>query len=389
MRKTRLRAHGIAAYLAAAAAMLIRPDNPAPPFILTCAYLCGCTFSLGAPDAFSRAASKLMSTKKLMGALLTAIFLILLGTAALGYSLYTPGEPYFSADFLPLVLLAAAGGVMAMVTAFEELFVSQGDKMSAWITDALAFIALTAAIILPVSDTLQAQLALAGSGGALVIGGAISLGFSRKELPRPGLALFKEIPAALVRTMLAPALLVAANVFFEAEMTTTIPTLTMILALITVEMSKSTFRRSRDEASGLKTKLPMTLLTASLALCTVWFMACGAKLPFFERFDKEIWASLPHAMMNLLIGGACAMILYAPFDWNSILSALLMLGAAAVTGMQPLPTIEPMEMNLAAAAAAMIVTNLLMIPEWNALSRQARAMRIRKKAMKGVKKPSF
>ena len=389
MRKTGLRTYGIAAYLAAVAATLIRPDNPAPPFILTCAYLCGCTFSLGAPDAFSRAASKLMSTKKLMGALLTAIFLILLGTAALGYSLFTPNNPTFSADFLPLVVWAAVGGIMAMVTAFEELFVSQGDKMSAWVTDALAFIALTAAMILPVNDMLQAQLALAGSGGALVIGGAISLGFSRKELPRPNLAIFKEIPGALARTMLTPALLTAANWFFEAQMTTTIPTLTMILALIIAEMSKSTFRRSRDEAAGLKTKLPMTLLTVSLAFCAVWFMACGAKLPFFERFDAEIWQSLPHAMMNLLIGGACAMILYAPFDWNSILSALIMLGAAAVTGMQPLPMIAQMEMNLSAAAVAMIITNLLMIPEWNALSRQARAMRIRKKAMKGVKKPSF
>ena len=155
MRKSGLRIHGIAVPLACLTAMCLGAGDVG--FMLFLAYLMASILSLGAPDAFHRASAKLMSTRKVMGALLIAILMIALGCGA-AFALW---RGLF--DLTNLFWLIA-GGMMAVVRCFEELFVSQGDETSARITDTLSFIALTACLLIPMNDLVRAEVAMIASG---------------------------------------------------------------------------------------------------------------------------------------------------------------------------------------------------------------------------------
>lgn len=369
MRKTNLRLHGIAVPLACLTAMCLGAGDVGFMLILT--YLLASVLSLGAPDAFHRASAKLMSTRKVMGALLIAILMIALGCGAA----FVLWRGLF--DLTNLFWLIA-GGMMAVVRCFEELFVSQGDETSARITDALSFIALTACLLIPMNELVQAEVVLIVSAVLLVISGAIGLGFARKELLQLNWAIFREIPAALLRTLLFPAVWLVAMVF-------TI-TASLILdggalpegiyltqyapfaGLIFMEMAKSTFRRDKFESAGLKIGVAVSELLISLAI-----FAAAMFLPVYGAAA---------AMVLMLLAGVCAMILYAPFDWESIAATLVMLAGSALTcvGVTPEYCSFPYEVFIGPIVG--LILCILMLRQWGELFRARRANRIRKKAMK-------
>lgn len=363
MRKTNLRLHGIAVPLSYLTAMCLGAGDVGYMLILT--YLLASVLSLGAPDAFHRSSAKLMSTRKVMGALLIAILMIALGCGAA----FVLRRGLF--DLTNLFWLIASG-MMAVVRCFEELFVSQGDETSARITDALSYIALTTCLLIPMDDLVRAEVAMIASGGVLLISGAIGLGFARKELPQLNPAIFKEIPAALLRTLLFPVVWLVASVFADAFGAPPegiyLPNFTLPAGLIFMELAKSTFRRDKFESAGLKIGVAVSELLISLAI-----FAAAMFLPV---------NGAAAAMAIMLLAGVCAMILYAPFDWESIAATIVMLVGvvAIIIGITPAGYSFPYEILVGPAVG--IVLCGLMFNQWRELMRGHRANRIRKKAMK-------
>ena len=169
-------------------------------------YMLAQAASLGAPDAFSRCAAKQMSTKKVMGSLIVAVILALIAPAAMAIYRHCIGE-----ITIPELLIYGAVALTTVVRCFEELFASQNDTTSATMTATLTAIGLGAAMVIISGDFSISKL----GGGMMFFGsmavvavtsGSIAIAFSRHELPKPNFAILKEIPAAMGRLLLYPAM---------------------------------------------------------------------------------------------------------------------------------------------------------------------------------------
>lgn len=364
MRKSGPRLYGIAVPAAALTAHLLGSADGA--FFLTAVYLLASALSLGAIDAFQRAAAKLMSTRKVMGALLTAILLIAAGCTAFGFACL------YGRDDLNrhLATWLAAGGILAVNRCFEELFASQGDPASAKLTDLLTFIALTACLLIPMEiDALGRAVCLA-AGGTTLIGGCIALGFARKEPPQLNLSLFRELPAGFLRTVLFPAACITAALLSDHEAFEGLLPAAWYAGLLLLEIAKTPFKRGKFEASGLKTGVALTELLLNAAI-----FAAFCFLSFY-------WTDAASAMAALLLAGACALLLYGPFDWESLTAAAVSIAAAVAIhiGFTPETNSAPQEVLVGPAAG--LILCLLMLRQWSDLARRSRANRIRKRAIK-------
>lgn len=365
MRKTGPRWYGFGVPLACIAGLLF--GDIEATYTMIFAYMATLLFSLNAPDAFSRAAARLMSTKKVMGSLLLAVILSLILPVVL---FFTAAE----ADPRELIVLGPLA-LLVISRCFEELFASQNDPASAAITNVLTAAFLGGALSLVGEHTYgnpESSAELAAAGVIALISGGIALGFSKKLLPSVTFALLKQIPAALGRFLLYPVLcmvLLLLDTHFGANYALSrAMVICGLVGLILLELSKSTFRRGREESAGIKTGIALAMLCATgglFLLSMFWWTGC---LPFCHSL--------------LLAAGAAALMLYAPFDWESIAATLVMLAAAVLiaVGITPAHFSFPYEMLLGPFAAMAVCG--IMFRQWGELARGARANRIRKKAMK-------
>lgn len=314
-------------------------------------YLMMTAASLGAPDAFSRSAAKLMSTKKVMGGLITALLLVAVACVGLTFVL------------TPWLLLL--GAILTGIRCIQELFASQSDMTSAWITDSLAFIALAGGLLIPGNPLLYCCM---GTGATFVISALIAAGFSRREWPKPNAAIFKEIPAALGRTLLYPALFAGFVYLKGAKTPSTELVIGYFAGQILLEAAKSTFRRDKFEAAGLKTGVALSVLIFAAGM-----FALGC---FWYPVSLEV---ITAAVMT---AGACALLMYGPLDLATVTDALIPLAGAVLTAVGITPAQQSFPNEIFIGPAVGLILCSLMFREWAQMYRQARARRIRKKAIK-------
>lgn len=365
MRKNGPRWFGFAVPLACLVAMLIGEFEGPTFMIMMYMFLQVC--SLGAPDAFSRAAAGQMSTKKVMGSLLGAIILTLIPTIIFFFTI-CEGVPSQLIVLLPVTLLVIS-------RCFEELFASQNDPGSAAITTILTATFLGGALCLVGNHSFgdpESAAELLATGVAAAVSGGIALGFSRRVLPVPGFAILKQVPAALGRLLLYPMLCFGLLLLnsrlgsgisgWEAEVCSG------LFGLIFLELTKSTFRRSKYESAGLKTGTALTMLCATGGLL---LLGC---------FWWDV--GLPMCQALILAAGAAAMLLYAPWDWESIAATIVMLVAAAITAIGITPEWYSFPYEIFIGPIAGLALCGVMFRQWQELMRGAKANRIRKKALK-------
>lgn len=350
MHRSSLRLFGVGVPLAGITAVACGHSEAA---LAVFTYLLISVASLGAADAFRCAAGKQLSTRKVMGSLILALLLVALGTA---------GAIYALPDAMLMIL---CGGLLAAVRCTEELFASQGDLTSARVTDALSFIALSAALLIPGDTPLYCCIA---AGGTLIVGGTIAAGFSRRELPQLNGAIFREIPFALLRTVLYPALFLDAVWMLKLDASDPAILCGFFAGLMLIELAKTAARRGKEESAGLKIGVSVGILLISLAVFALGCYWYGADLPM--------------GVAALLLAAACALVMYAPVDWETIAAIVVMIAAVALTviGISPDSGSFPLEIFIGPAAG--IVLCLLMVRQWAQLFRQSRANRIRKRALK-------
>lgn len=354
MRKTQPKLYGFGVPMAMIAASLCGLQDLA--FWIGAFQLLIAGASLAAPEAFSRSAAKLISTKKVMGGLLTALFMVILACGALIF--VDTKIQYFTPSLLIL------GAVLTAIRCVEELFASQSDMTSAALTDILTFIALTAGVLIPGDAMLNCVI---GAGGVLAVSGLIAAGFSRREWPRPNAAIFREIPAAMLRTLLFPALFAGLTWLFGGGGFSTALIIGYFAGLILLEACKTTFRRGKFESAGLKTGVALTVLLFALAMTALgcfWYPV-----------------SLEHITAVVMLSAACALLMYGPLDWESLIAAAICLAGAVLTAVGITPAQQSFPNEVFIGPAVGLILCALMFREWAQLHRQARARRIRRKAM--------
>lgn len=363
MRKTGPRWFGFGVPLACIAGVLF--GNFESTCMMICMYMLMQLGSLAAPDAFSRAAARQMSTKKVMGSLLIAVMLPLIPAAIL---FFTVGE----ADPMELIVIVCPM-LLVISRCFEELFASQNDAASAAITTALTAIFLGGALSLVGDHSYgdpESAAELAAAGVATLVSGSIALGFSRREWPRPNFAVVREIPAALARLLLYPVLcsgvMLLCAEFGTYQPFSRAPVCAALFGLIFLELTKSTFRRDQYESAGLKTSVALTMLCANVGLLVIGMFWWTSSLPLCQAM--------------ILDAGAAAMLLYAPWDWESVGATCIMFAGALaiVPGMTPSAYSFPSEILIGPLVGAALCC--MMFRQWGELFRGARANRIRRRA---------
>lgn len=365
MRKTGPRWFGFAVPLACLSAMLMGQIDG--PIMMIALYMFLTACSLNAPDAFSRAAAGQMSTKKVMGSLIAALILTIIPTLVI---FFTIGE----ADPMQLIVIVPVA-LLVISRCFEELFASQNDSGSAAITTVLTATFLGGALCLVGDHSFgdpESSAELLATGVAAAVSGSIALGFSRKVLPIPGFAILKHAPAALARLLLYPALcigLLALNARFGlGGDITRAPICCGLIGLIFLELTKTTFRRGKYESTGLKTGAALTMLCATCGLIGL--------SPLFNTPSTALCQAI------ILAAGAAAMLLYAPFDWESITATLVMLAASALSVITFTPEYCSFPYEILVGPIAGLILCGVMFRQWQDLARRSKANQIRKKAMK-------
>jgi len=364
--KSTFRVAGCLIWLALLIAVVVRGDGlfavlpmlTAEMFVLT----------LGMPEALRRGQAKSASRTKVIGMTITAVLLTSILTAAAATAIlknYIPGGLFMlpagnaydhAAMLLPSVGLLT-GGLIAGIRCMEEYFHADGDGLSAGMMDVLAAVAVCTVAML---DGVDGVLLVPVLAGILLLGVIVALITGRKHV-RTGEklrlelgALLKEVPAALLRTALYPAI-AAAMLVFSGE---TRPVMAAA-GLLIVELGRSTFRRDEREATGHVLIITHLVLTA--AVCAAVCRYLGIEV-------------LSGAL--LYAAAAVLMLLYAPLKVRMLLSGILLLAAAAASLI-----LEGMIAGVVVAACA-LVSALLTIPEWRELARIHKVNKIRKKAMK-------
>lgn len=367
MRKTGLRWFGFGVPLACVAGMIFGDFESTSLMIL--GYMIFQLGALAAPDAFSRAAASQVSSKKVMGSLLLAVALSLVPAVVMFFTVC-------HAELRQLIVLGPIA-LTVILRCLEEYFFTQCDATSAAITTALTAILLGSALSLVGSHSFgdpESAAELGATGLSALISGGVALAFSRREQPGFSCALLKQIPAAMMRLLTYPALclgLLRLNAVGQKLPVGRVAVLAGLAGLILLELTKTTFRRDKAESAGLKVGIAVAMLLV------------GVGVALWSLFDWS--SSILMAEALVLVAGAAVLLLYAPWDWESVAAKVVLLAAAAaiVIGITPQGNSFPLEIFIAPAAGLALC--LMMLRQWAELARLARVKRIRKRAFKNSK----
>lgn len=340
--KQRLRPGMIA--VPAAALICALANREGASLALAAAALCGIVLSLGAGGALRRASGKLTSRQRFLGAGICALCMAAFGAIAgqaLAWPLFDILSSLANADGQPLAaawakLLGAAeeGGQMVLDIAVLRAWLGAGAGFAAgqcvWAMlegrgsaklahafDAVTFAALTCALLADGS----AESALACGTGALLVGliaiFAIELR-SKGEHPRPSAAPLREIPAALARQLLYPALaalLIALQTGFLEKPMGHALLIALLAGWTAVEFLRPAYRMERESSLTLRIAATYSALIVSI-ITLLWNILNPAP----RAADGIACAAC--------LAAGCLLALSAVWEWRTVFAEVLLLAAA-------------------------------------------------------------
>lgn len=340
--KQRLRPGMIA--VPAAALICALANRGGASLALAAAALCGIVLSLGAGGALRRASGKLTSRQRFLGAGICALCMAAFGAIA-GQALAWPlfdilsslananGQP-LAAAWAKLLGVAEEGGQMAPDIAVLRAWLGAGAGLAAgqcvWAMlegrgsaklahafDAVTFAALTCALLADGS----AESALACATGALLVGliaiFAIELR-SKGEHPRPSAAPLREIPAALARQLLYPALaalLIALQTGFLEKPMGHALLIALLAGWTAVEFLRPAYRMERESSLTLRIAATYSALIVSI-ITLLW----NILNPVSHITDGIACAAC--------LAAGCLLALSAVWEWRTVFAEVLLLAAA-------------------------------------------------------------
>lgn len=343
--KQRLRPGMIA--VPAAALICALANREGASLALAAAALCGIVLSLGAGGALRRASGKLTSRQRFLGAGICALCMAAFGAIA-GQALAWPlfnglsgianvenanGQP-LAAAWVKLLGAAEEGGQTAPDIAVLRAWLGAGAGFAAgqcvWAMlegrgsaklahafDAVTLAALTCALLADGS----AKSALACGTSALFVGliaiFAIELR-SKGERPRRSAAPLREIPAALARQLLYPALaalLIALQTGFLEKPMGHALLIALLAGWTAVEFLRPAYRMERE--SCLTLRIAATYSTLIVSIITLLWNILN---PASRAADGIACAAC--------LAAGCLLALSAGWEWRTVFAEVLLLAAA-------------------------------------------------------------
>ena len=340
--KQRLRPGMIA--VPAAALICALANREGASLALAAAALCGIVLSLGAGGALRRASGKLTSRQRFLGAGICALCMAAFGAIA-GQALAWPlfdilsslananGHPRAAAwakllgaaeeggqtapDIAVLRAWLGAGAGLAAGQCVWAMLEGRGSAKLAHAFDAVTFVALTCALLADGS----AESALACATGALLVGliaiFAIELR-SKGERPRPSAAPLREIPAALARQLLYPALaalLIALQTEFLEKPMGHALLIALLAGWTAVEFLRPAYRMERESSLTLRIAATYSALIVSI-ITLLW----NILNPASRAADGIACAAC--------LAAGCLLALSAGWEWRTVFAEVLLLAAA-------------------------------------------------------------
>ncbi|MGI6239890.1 MAG: hypothetical protein ACOYI5_09740 [Christensenellales bacterium] len=305
-------------------------------------------FSLCAGAALYAASGAVVSEARLRGNFILAAALGFIGAiAATAFFYYIPLPIRHLGAVDPFT--ARAGGCVMLAALFADRLYTMPDRLSAPMCDAITATLVAAGLVASRGDS---RILFFFSLAAMLACAVAAIGIGGAARARPGFAMFREIPRAMLRTWLAPALL-------------------MLLFALTGEVAcfagwailawaDAPARRNREESGAV-----VMLTTACAALAA----AAAALFP-----DHALRALLP-----MLFACGAAALAYATLDARAQL-ALLVYCAASVTAHNGGSFVDQLAPYLAPALA--LIALLLLIPDAASALRLYRARRKARKRRK-------
>ena len=344
----------------AAALICALANREGASLALAAAALCGIVLSLGAGGALRRASGKLTSRQRFLGAGICALCMAAFGAIA-GQALAWPlfndlsglanvgnanGHPRAAAwvkllgaaeeggqtapDIAVLRAWLGAGAGFAAGQCVWAMLEGRGSAKLAHAFDAVTFAALTCALLADGS----AESALACATGALLVGLIAILAIelrSKGGRPRPSAAPLREIPAALARQLLYPALaalLIALQTGFLEKPMGHALLIALLAGWTAVEFLRPAYRMERESSLTLRIAATYSALIVSI-ITLLWNILNPA-----SRAANGI------ACAACLAAG-CLLALSAGWEWRTVFAEVLLLavafGTSAAVGFDLVP----------------------------------------------------
>lgn len=362
--------------------------------------------SLGAPEAFRKCVGRLTARRQVrangwMAALLTAVGAGVLWLAAPwltgNLQLFEHVFPIYDWTLAELRWWIVTAAGLALTRCMTVAFDAAEDGLSAALAELLSGLAAGGSLVM-FRNTASAPMACGtASLGLAGVVGAVGWLLRRRDgdgrAPARALCLFRDVPAALLRVMLYPAVFgagfclagrAAGNVVTASLMSRGM-SVPLLMGMLATELMRSAYRRDARESAPLAAAVTLAALAMAAGLAGYCWLLPETATPIDLRVVDR-WVALK-LMMELLLAAACGLGLYAARSWRTAamvaltaLAALLPVGGLVAAGVSTrtvrLAALAAAGLSAAAAACAE--------PDWRALHRQWRAARIRKRARRGL-----
>lgn len=314
--------------------------------------------SLCAPDALRRSAASAMSDAKIGRLYFTSLMMLALLLPVGFFWLHLE-------EFAASMLLS--GVVLTAVRCGQEVMEARNDFLSSTLIDILTAIGLSAALLMAGARPEPAN-------GCLIVSlllEVLSLIFTLPTLFkgfRPSWTYFKELPLAFLRNLIWPICAGAIGYCIANGTYAELPrglTLGFVAGCLTMELTRTTFRRTPSEDSSFKIGVSLTVFAISIANFAL-------NAPKFENIALMMLAAL-----------GCGLYAYGSLHWTSLLPGLLLIALPNLWIMRERIGYElPEKFFLDGALALSIAILILTGNEFGLLWRKNRAKRLRRRAQK-------
>lgn len=403
MKKTLFKPIGFGAAAGALTAGLLGQRHEAARLVFVMALLN--LVSLGAPEALRRCTGRLTVRRQVRANAWIAAAMSLIGAAILyalapwltnHFDCIEQIFPVYSWTVCELRCWIAAALSLSLVRILTACFSAADDAASAFLTEALAFAAVSGSLLMFRETSLGATACAAACALLLAVTALIGLIF-RKMDARPAqpaplrpFALVRDVPSALARTLVYPALVAA------LYMLRSLPKQTALLSVLPsalvpdgmsvpllfgnamLECVRTDYRRDAAESAPFRAWTTLFSLLMVAILTAYAFLLPNSAAVVDTRLSNRLASA---RMMQLTLASAASMLLiYARLSPRTIVQILLILAACATPIV--IPELSSANLRLAHAASAILTlaAALFALPDWIERRRRRKFQKIRARA---------
>lgn len=403
MKKTLFKPIGFGAAAGALAAGLLGQRHEAARLVFAMVLLN--LASLGAPEALRRCTGRLTVRRQVRANAWIAAGMSLLGAAILfalspwltnRFDCIEKIFPVYSWTLPELRCWIAAALALSLVRILTVCFFAADDATSALLTEGLTFAAVGGSLLMFRNTSNGSRACAAACLFVLAITALIGLIFrkmdARRAQPSPlrSFALLRDVPTALARTLLYPALVsglfLLRNAPQSAKLLSILPdalvpdgmSIPLLFGNTLLECIRTDYRRDAAESAPFRAWTTLCALAMVGGLTAYAFLLPNSAAVLDVRLSKRLASA---RIMQLTLASFFSMLLlYARLTPRTVAQLLLILAAAVTPILIPEFSTDLLRLAHAASAILVFAAALFALPDWIERHRRRKFHKMRAKA---------